>query len=106
MKVKILHKKLDLKILFQNNSEHCFKHVKGITKFNTKEEIMFQNIGIPGLILVLMLALIIFGPSKLPELGRAFGSTLREFKKSTRDLITDDTDEMKKDLNKKEKLDK
>lgn len=67
---------------------------------------MFQNIGIPGLLLVLILALIIFGPSKLPELGRAFGSTLREFKKSTRELITDDTDELQKNLNKKEKLDK
>ncbi|HDR4908829.1 TPA: twin-arginine translocase TatA/TatE family subunit [Bacillus cereus] len=65
---------------------------------------MFQNIGIPGLILILMFALIIFGPSKLPELGRALGSTLREFKKSTRDLIADDTDELQQ--NKKEKLDK
>ena len=52
---------------------------------------MLQNIGIPGLILVLIIALIIFGPSKLPEIGKAFGSTLREFKKSTRDLVTDDT---------------
>ncbi|CAH0216250.1 Sec-independent protein translocase protein TatAd [Peribacillus frigoritolerans] len=51
---------------------------------------MLQNIGIPGLILVLIIALIIFGPSKLPEIGRSFGSTLREFKKSTRDLVTDD----------------
>jgi sec-independent protein translocase protein TatA len=51
---------------------------------------MLQNIGIPGLILVLVIALIIFGPSKLPEIGRAFGSTLREFKKSTRDLVSDD----------------
>jgi sec-independent protein translocase protein TatA len=51
---------------------------------------MLQNIGIPGLILVLVIALIIFGPSKLPEIGRAFGSTLREFKKSTRELVSDD----------------
>ncbi|WP_100330289.1 twin-arginine translocase TatA/TatE family subunit [Bacillus xiapuensis] len=54
---------------------------------------MLQNIGIPGLILVLVIALIIFGPSKLPEIGRAFGSTLKEFKKSTRDLVSDDADE-------------
>ncbi|WP_175640105.1 twin-arginine translocase TatA/TatE family subunit [Metabacillus schmidteae] len=47
--------------------------------------------GGPGLILILIIALIIFGPSKLPEIGRAFGSTLREFKKSTRDLVTDDS---------------
>ncbi|CAK6473107.1 twin-arginine translocase TatA/TatE family subunit [Peribacillus castrilensis] len=52
---------------------------------------MLQNIGIPGLMLILVIALIIFGPSKLPEIGRAFGSTLREFKKSTRDLVADDT---------------
>lgn len=51
---------------------------------------MLSNIGIPGLILVLVLALIIFGPSKLPEIGRAFGSTLKEFKKSTRELVSDE----------------
>ncbi|MFS0781518.1 twin-arginine translocase TatA/TatE family subunit [Bacillus sp. 1P06AnD] len=50
---------------------------------------MFQNIGVPGLILILVLALIIFGPKKLPEIGRAFGQTLREFKKSTRELTSD-----------------
>jgi sec-independent protein translocase protein TatA len=54
------------------------------------EDIMIQNIGIPGLILILIIALIIFGPSKLPEIGRAFGSTLREFKNSTKDLLSDD----------------
>ena len=62
---------------------------------------MLQNIGIPGLILVLVIALIIFGPSKLPELGRAVGSTLKEFKKSTRDLVSDnesDKVETKKEL--------
>lgn len=52
---------------------------------------MLSNIGIPGLILVLVLALIIFGPSKLPEIGRAFGTTLKEFKKSTRELVSDES---------------
>jgi sec-independent protein translocase protein TatA len=56
---------------------------------------MFSNIGIPGLILILIIALIIFGPKKLPELGRATGETLREFKKSTRELTEDVTDELK-----------
>ncbi|CAM3406015.1 twin-arginine translocase TatA/TatE family subunit [Hydrogenibacillus schlegelii] len=51
---------------------------------------MFQNIGIPGLILILILALIIFGPSKLPEIGRAFGTTLKEFKKAAQELTDDD----------------
>ncbi|WHX41214.1 twin-arginine translocase TatA/TatE family subunit [Mesobacillus sp. AQ2] len=50
---------------------------------------MLQNIGIPGLILVLVIALIIFGPSKLPDIGRAFGTTIKEFKKSTRELVED-----------------
>ncbi|MFP5110297.1 twin-arginine translocase TatA/TatE family subunit [Neobacillus sp. C211] len=45
---------------------------------------------IPGLILILVLVLIVFGPKKLPELGRAVGQSLREFKNSTKDLIEDD----------------
>jgi sec-independent protein translocase protein TatA len=63
---------------------------------------LLSNIGIPGLILILVLALIIFGPKKLPEIGRAFGQTLREFKKSTRELtsdVMDDIEEEKKKLN-------
>ena len=62
---------------------------------------MLQNIGISGLILIFMIALIVFGPSKLPEIGRAFGSTLREFKKSAKDLVTDDTVEEASHENKK-----
>lgn len=54
---------------------------------------MLSNIGIPGLIIILVLALIIFGPKKLPELGRAVGQTLKEFKKSTKELVDDDTPE-------------
>ena len=57
-----------------------------------------SNIGIPGLILILVIALIIFGPNKLPELGRAAGRTLREFKSATKDLMDDsDTKSDKKD---------
>ncbi len=51
---------------------------------------VLSNIGVPGLILILVLALIIFGPKKLPELGRSVGQTLREFKKSTKGLIDDE----------------
>ncbi|RCW64964.1 twin-arginine translocase TatA/TatE family subunit [Saliterribacillus persicus] len=47
---------------------------------------MFSAIGIPGLILILVIALIIFGPKKLPEIGKATGETLREFKNSARSL--------------------
>lgn len=53
------------------------------------------NIGVPGLIIVLALALIIFGPSKLPQLGRAVGQTLKEFKTSTKEIMEDVTDEFK-----------
>ncbi len=48
------------------------------------------SIGVPGLIIILVIALILFGPAKLPQLGKAVGETLREFKSSTRDLIEDD----------------
>ena len=53
---------------------------------------MISNIGIPGLILILVLALIIFGPKKLPELGRAVGQTFKEFKNSTKGLIDEEDD--------------
>ncbi len=60
---------------------------------------MLSNIGVPGLILILVLALIIFGPKKLPEIGRAVGQTLREFKKSTAGIIEEIEDkEVKKDV--------
>ncbi|MCP3028609.1 twin-arginine translocase TatA/TatE family subunit [Halobacillus sp. A5] len=60
---------------------------------------MLTNIGIPGLILVLVIALIIFGPSKLPEIGRAFGSTLKEFKNATTELVNgEEKTEEKKNL--------
>ncbi len=62
---------------------------------------MLSGIGIPGLILILVLALIIFGPKKLPEIGRAFGQTLREFKNSTRDLTKDVMDDTEDDSKKK-----
>jgi len=54
---------------------------------------MLSSIGIPGLILILVIALIIFGPSKLPEIGRAFGRTLTEFKSATRELVSSDDKE-------------
>lgn len=55
---------------------------------------MLSNIGVPGLIMILVLALIVFGPKKLPELGRAVGQSLREFKNSTKGLIDDEKEQM------------
>ncbi|MBT2759533.1 twin-arginine translocase TatA/TatE family subunit [Mesobacillus foraminis] len=56
-----------------------------------------SNIGIPGLILILVIALIVFGPKKLPEIGSAFGKTLSEFKRSARSLMNDDDSEEEKE---------
>lgn len=46
----------------------------------------FINGGHIWLVLILLAVLVIFGPSKLPELGSAVGRSLREFKKATNDL--------------------
>lgn len=48
-------------------------------------------IGIPGIILLVILGLLLFGPSKLPELGKAVGRTLSEFKRGTRTILDDDS---------------
>ena len=59
---------------------------------------MFSNIGMPGLILILIVALVIFGPNKLPEIGRAFGKSIREFKKATEGIAEDIKVEIKEDI--------
>lgn len=46
--------------------------------------------GIGSMVVIGAAALLIFGPKKLPELGRAAGDTLREFKNSTKGLADDD----------------
>jgi len=51
------------------------------------------NIGFPELILILALALIIFGPGKLPDVGKSLGKSIKEFKKAT---TTSEEDEDKK----------
>jgi len=44
------------------------------------------NIGLPELLIIVAIALIVFGPNKLPELARAFGKAMREFKKATEEV--------------------
>ncbi len=51
------------------------------------------NVGPGELIVVLLLALIIFGPGKLPDVGRALGRTINEFKRATRQVQEDLTSE-------------
>lgn len=47
---------------------------------------MLGSIGMPELIIIFTIALIIFGPRKLPELGRSLGRSLSEFKKASNEL--------------------
>jgi sec-independent protein translocase protein TatA len=47
---------------------------------------MFGPIGMPELIVIMVIALIIFGPRKLPELGRSLGRSLNEFKRASNEL--------------------
>lgn len=50
---------------------------------------MFSGIGATGFILIFLVALLLFGPNRLPELGRAFGRTLREFREGAREMMED-----------------
>ena len=47
---------------------------------------MFGSIGMPELIIIFVIALIIFGPRKLPELGRTLGKSLSEFRRASNEL--------------------
>jgi len=53
------------------------------------------NLGFGELLLIIFFALLVFGPKKLPELGKAAGTTLREFKKATKGILDDDDAETK-----------
>ncbi|MDN4493399.1 twin-arginine translocase TatA/TatE family subunit [Ureibacillus sp. BA0131] len=51
---------------------------------------MLSSIGIPGLIIILVIILIIFGPSKLPKLGRSIGESMKNFKESTKGVLDEE----------------
>ena len=59
------------------------------------------GIGMPELLLILAVALVVFGPKKLPDLARSMGRAINEFKKATREIkdsidIEDDIKDLKK----------
>ncbi|MCM3633824.1 MULTISPECIES: twin-arginine translocase TatA/TatE family subunit [Paenibacillus] len=54
-----------------------------------------SGIGVGGVILLVLIALLLFGPNKLPELGRAVGRTLKEFKAGANEMI--DSNDKKKE---------
>jgi sec-independent protein translocase protein TatA len=70
---------------------------------------MFGSIGVPELIVILAIALLIFGPKKLPEVGRSLGKALREFRKTSdeikekieEEIQAEEFKEIKEELNKK-----
>ena len=59
------------------------------------------NLGMPELIMIMLLALLLFGPKKLPEIGKQVGKALGEFKRASNDLkrsIQDEMDKVKEGL--------
>ena len=56
---------------------------------------MFGSLGMPELIVIFIIALIVFGPRKLPELGRSLGRGIAEFKKATNELQSSLEDEIR-----------
>jgi sec-independent protein translocase protein TatA len=61
------------------------------------------SMGFGSLLLIVFFALLIFGPKKLPDLGKAVGNSLREFKHATKGLADDEEDDVKK-IEKKEEV--
>ncbi len=60
---------------------------------------MFSGIGVPELLIVLVIALIVLGPKKLPEVGRSLGRGMREFKDSVSGIsLHNDDDEDERSL--------
>lgn len=53
------------------------------------------GIGIQELLIILLICLLIFGAARLPEIGRALGKTIKEFKKSMKDIGSEDEEEKK-----------
>ena len=54
------------------------------------------GLGMQELLVILLICLLIFGATKLPEIGRAFGKTINEFKKGMKEIDSGEKDEEKK----------
>ena len=55
------------------------------------------GLGLPKILLILVIALLIFGAAKLPEIGRAMGKALSEFKKGTQEITSDNNNKEDKE---------
>jgi len=69
------------------------------------------SLGFPELIIIFVIALVIFGPGKLPSLGKSVGETIKEFKKASSELMggsktEDEPEEVKTDDTKETKVTK
>jgi TatA/E family protein of Tat protein translocase len=64
---------------------------------------MFGSIGMPELVIILVIALVIFGPRKLPELGRSLGKSLGEFKRASNELRNTLEEEVRVDEQREQK---
>jgi sec-independent protein translocase protein TatA len=60
------------------------------------------GIGLPEIIIILVIALIVFGPKKLPELAKSLGKGMAEFKKATDDFKSSIENDMRVDLDQDE----
>jgi sec-independent protein translocase protein TatA len=58
---------------------------------------MFGSVGMPELLIIMVIALMIFGPRRLPELGRAVGQTINEFRKGANNLRESVEDDVRRE---------